>query len=89
MFDKFTDKYLNEAAKDLRFKYVIGKDFKNHGVVDFVKGNKVHVEIDSDGNTVPYSSNDVYVLNDDDVDTLQNAMMKGKLKPNDSPKELE
>ena len=79
---------VNEAAKDLRFKYVIGKDFKNHGVVDFVKGDKVYVEIDSDGNTVPYSSSDVYVLDDDDVETLQNAMMKGKLKPGADSKDI-
>ena len=43
---------VNEAAKDHRFKYVISKDFKNHGVVDFVKGDQFYVEIDADGNTV-------------------------------------
>mgnify|MGYP003643732175 CR=1 FL=1 len=89
LFEQFVNESINEAAKDLRFKYVIGKDFKNHGVVDFVKGDKLYVEIDAEGNTVPYSSDDVYVLNDEDTETLRNAMIKGKLKPNASPKELE
>ena len=84
-----TNESVDEAAKDMRFKYVISKDFKNHGVVDFIKGDKLYIEIDADGNTVPYSSSDVYVLNDEDTDTLQKAMMKGKLKPDSSPKELE
>lgn len=79
---------VDEAAKDHRFKYVISKDYKNHGVVDFVKGDQFYVEIDADGNTVPYSYKDVWILDDEDTDKLQKAIMKGKLKPDSSPKEL-
>ncbi len=79
---------VDEAAKDHRFKYVISKDYKNHGVVDFVKGDQFYVEIDADGNTVPYSYKDVWILDKEDTDKLQKAMMKGTLKPDSSPKEL-
>lgn len=79
---------VDEAAKDHRFKYVIGKDFKNHGVVDFVKGDKLYVEIDADGNTVPYSSNDVYILSDSNRDILMNGVMTGKITQSTNPKDF-
>jgi len=71
LFEDFKES-LNEA-KDynfLRWRMVVTTDWKYAGKVDFVKGDKLAIELNSEGDSVKYKAKDVYVIDMDEEDII-------------------
>jgi hypothetical protein len=62
LFEEFQNNLKEASTKSLRVKFVITDDYKYAGVVDYVKGNTLNIEINSEGDTVSYDVKNVYVI---------------------------
>ncbi len=67
---KESQRLLESSANDLRFKFVLSKDFSTVGIVDRVNGDVLMVEINSDGDVKEFGADEVYILTDEQAEKM-------------------